>query len=291
MNIKSARRTKSESAVARGKYRYIRMIKLLFFFVCAINYVQAQDTTGMATVRPFNENDLKTFPVLWQQTAAEYRALCYQAFNVAELRVNEIPEQDFKNKKLAIVTDLDETILDNSFIAAYKIVNGKDINYKAWKKWIDQPVVPTVPGAVQFLQYAASKGITIFYISNRDVKGMNATLYLLAKLKLPDADTSHILLLTDNYSKEERRKYVSKDYDVIMLLGDNLNDFTQIFEDKPIDKRLSETDKARDDWGKKFIVLPNSTYGDWESALYNYQSDLSPAQEDAIRLQLLKNAK
>lgn len=294
MNIQSVGRLKFEFTVSGKKYQYMKKIKLLFFFVYAINYLHAQDTTATATVRPFTENDLKTFPVLWQQTAAEYRALCYQAFNIAEWRVNEIPEQDFKNKKLAIITDLDETILDNSFMAAWKIVNGKDIDYKSWKKWIDKPTVPTVPGGVQFLQYAAAKGISIFYISNRDVKGMNATLYLITKLQLPDADTAHILLLANtaaSSSKEERRKYISKDYDVVMLLGDNLNDFMQVFEDKPIDKRLSETDKVKDDWGKKFIVLPNATYGDWENALYNYQFDLPPAKEDAIRIQLLKNAK
>lgn len=256
MNIQSACRTKPGFAVSREKYYYIKKIKLLLFFACAINYLHAQDTTGMATMRSFTENDLKTYPVLWQQTAAEYRALCYQAFNIAELRINEIPEQDFKNKKLAVITDLDETILDNSFIAAYKIANGKDISYEAWKKWIDKPMVPTVPGGVEFLQYAASKGITIFYISNRDIKGMNATLYLLAKLKLPDADTSHILLLTNTSSKEERRQYVSKDYDVVMLLGDNLDDFMQAFEDKPIDKRLAETDKVKDHWGKNLSYCP-----------------------------------
>ncbi len=251
MNIQSTHRTKPESAVTREACHYMKKIRLLFFFACAINYLQAQDTTGMTAMRPYTENDLKTFPVLWQQTAAEYRALCYQAFNIAEWRVNEIPEQDFKNKKLAIITDLDETILDNSFIEAYKLVNGKDINYEDWKKWIDKPTVPTVPGGVQFLQYAAGKGITIFYISNRNVKGMNATLYLLTKLNLPDADTSHILLLTNSSSKEERRQSVFKDYDVVLLLGDNLNDFMNIFEGQPIDARLSETDKEKEEWGKK----------------------------------------
>ena len=72
-------------------------------------------------------------------------------------------------------------------------------------------------------------------------------------------------------------------YHVIMLLGDNLNDFTQAFEKKPVDERKSETDKVRDDWGKKFIVLPNSAYGEWENAIYDYERNLTPEQKEKKR--------
>ena len=71
-------------------------------------------------------------------------------------------------------------------------------------------------------------------------------------------------------------------YNVVMLLGDNLNDFMQLFEKKDIADRFAETDKTKDNWGKKFIVLPNATYGEWESALFNYQNNLS--SKDKINL-------
>ena len=72
-------------------------------------------------------------------------------------------------------------------------------------------------------------------------------------------------------------------YNVIMLLGDNLNDFTQAFEKKSSADRKTETDKAMDDWGKKFIVLPNPTYGEWENAIYDYKRSLTPEEKEAIR--------
>jgi predicted secreted acid phosphatase len=78
-----------------------------------MNYVYAQDSTSSAAMHLIEVN-LKTYPVLWQQTAAEYRALCYQAFNIAALRLNEISKKKLRKQKLAIITDLDETILDNS---------------------------------------------------------------------------------------------------------------------------------------------------------------------------------
>jgi len=61
------------------------------------------------------ESELKIYPVLWQQRAAEYRALCYQAFNIATLRLNAAVKNKGANKKTALITDLDETILDNSY--------------------------------------------------------------------------------------------------------------------------------------------------------------------------------
>src|SRR5438067_2760739 len=114
------------------------------------------------------EIELKIYPVLWQQQAAEYRALCYQAFAIATLRLNEIPKKKFKKGKLAIITDLDETILDNSYSEAQLIKDGRERTDQSWKEWLDRSAATAVPGAVDFLQAAKQKGATIFYISNRD---------------------------------------------------------------------------------------------------------------------------
>ena len=81
-----------------------------------------------------------------------------------------------------------------------------------------------------------------------------------------------------------------KKYNVIMLLGDNLNDFTSAFELRPISQRFIETDKVKNEWGKKFIVLPNATYGEWENAIYNY-GRLSPEKKEEMRKATLKGYK
>src|SRR5258705_6529649 len=66
--------------------------------------------------------DYQVTGVLYTQKAAEYRALAYQAFNVARAQL----DADFDKKSLkklpkatrkmprAIVVDIDETVLDNS---------------------------------------------------------------------------------------------------------------------------------------------------------------------------------
>ena len=236
------------------------------------------------------EQSLKIFPVLYQQTASEYRALCYQAFNMATLRLNEIPKKKFRKEKLAIITDLDETVLDNSYVEAQLIKDGKEFSNAIWKNWMDKSDATAVPGAVEFFKAAKQKGATIFYISNRDSSALQTTLANLVKLGLPDADMAHIMLQgKSTASKEARRQMVQAKYNVIMLLGDNLIDFMNVFEKGTVDERFAQTDQRKEAWGKKFIVLPNSIYGEWENALYNYErGKLNEAQKDAMRKALLK---
>jgi 5'-nucleotidase (lipoprotein e(P4) family) len=231
------------------------------------------------------EPKLKEFPILFQQQAAEYRALCYQAFNFASLRLDQMVKT--KAKKLAIITDLDETILDNSYQQAELIMKNENYTSKSWKEWTDMSAATAVPGAVAFLQKAKQKGVTIFYISNRDTTEIASTLINLQKLKLPNADTNHMLFLANTSSKEARREIVMKKYNVVMLLGDNLNDFLQVFEKKTIAERFAATDSLRNEWGRKFIVLPNGAYGEWESAIYNYERNLKSADKESMRKEKL----
>ena len=41
-------------------------------------------------------------------------------------------------------------------------------------------------------------------------------------------------------------------------------------------------------FGDSFIVLPNTLYGEWDGALFNYQYDWTPAQKDSIRRDWIK---
>ena len=161
-------------------------MKQVFFILLLFTatLTQAQDSTKYdASCSRF----IKSYPVLWQQTAAEYRALCYQAFNMARLRVDEIPKRKLRREKLAIITDLDETIIDNSYSEAQLMKEGKEYNNASWKSWTDMSAATAVPGAVEFLQHAKQKGIAIFYISNRDTSDVASTVINLQKHQAVEA--------------------------------------------------------------------------------------------------------
>ena len=255
----------------------------LFSFIVTTGFAQKDSCTGFLRT----DTEIKTLSVLWQQHAAEYRALCYQAFNIAKLRIDQYQKDHRCKTNLAIITDLDETILDNSYVLAKKIKENKELIFpQDFTDWVKLVKATAVPGAVEFLQYAKSEGFSIFYISNRLIIELDSTLSNLKKLKLPDADTAHMLFRNNTSSKESRRNAVEKNYKVVLLLGDNLNDFTEAFENKTIATRFIETDKAKTDWGNKFIVLPNSTYGEWEKILYSPEHK-TVCQKNLKRLELL----
>src|SRR4051812_5853126 len=119
------------------------MKKPLFIsvFLFIIVSVSAQDT-----LKTFQRNhtDSKLLPVLWHQQSAEYVALCYQAFNIATLRLEQMKLK--KGVSYAIITDIDETILDNSYYEAQSIKDDSEFNGSSWKRWTDKAAATPLPG-------------------------------------------------------------------------------------------------------------------------------------------------
>ena len=224
----------------------------------------------------------KIFTTAYQQTAAEYRALCYQAFNLARYRVDMYKPGN--GLKPAIITDVDETVLDNSPYAVNRARIGLDYEPFSWFEWTDRSSAKEVPGAGDFLRYASSRGIEIFYITNRDKRERNSTVENLRKLGMPNADTIHVLTKESGSAKEPRRKEVLKSHELVLFLGDNLSDFSFVFDKKTVSERNNLVDLNEAEFGRNFILIPNPVYGDWEGSIYQYNYKLSPAQKDsAIR--------
>jgi len=225
--------------------------------------------------------DGKIYATAYQQRAAEYRALCFQAFNIAHQRVNEIILTKTEKPKV-IVTDIDETVLDNSAYEVHQTLQDKNYESDAWYQWSSMIKADTVPGSLNFLKYAASKGIEIFYITNRSEKERDFTLKNLQKFNFPDANSEHLFPMQNTSSKEERRQNISANHTIVMLMGDNLGDFSSLFDKKNTDERNQNVNSVAAEFGSRFIVLPNPVYGDWESSLYNYNYSLTAAQKDSV---------
>ncbi|MFH2129021.1 MAG: 5'-nucleotidase, lipoprotein e(P4) family [bacterium] len=231
--------------------------------------------------------DQLVMATLWHQTAAEYRAIAYQTFNLARVVLDvELQKQTAKQK--AIVLDLDETLLDNSPYQAMVVV--KQTGYPhGWFEWIDAAQAGAIPGAVEFLKYADAKGVAIIYLSNRKITkdrkipGMQNTLKNMRALGFPQADESHMYLRNASSSKQSRRDEIATKFDIIMLFGDNLNDHDVIFEHKGVAERLAAVDANQKEFGHRYFVLPNAMYGEWEGAVYDYQWRKSTAEKSQMR--------
>ena len=113
-----------------------------------------------------------------------------------------------------------------------------------------------------------------------------ATAANLKKLGFPDVSDETLLVRTDaaSFSKEPRRRAVSARHRVVLLMGDNLNDFAEVFDgSRTVADRVAAVERNKERFGTRFIILPNVMYGDWESAVYGYDSKLTEAEKSARR--------
>lgn len=243
--------------------------------------------THNSSSRSITSLDYSLNAVLWQQRSGEYRALCYQAFALAKMKLNEKIYMHSKDAApLAIVTDIDESVLDNSPQQAHDILHHTTYTENGWKDWTSKAAAGALPGSVAFFQYADKMGIQCFYVSNRRPEERAATIKNLLEAGFPQADTIHVIMKDSTSDKEYRRLKIKKHYHIALLLGDNLNDFDKMFYQQPSYTRCNQVRDNSDLFGDLFIILPNAMYGDWESALWNGKK-ITPQEADKLKHEAL----
>jgi acid phosphatase len=238
------------------------------------------------------------FATLWQQTSAEYRAAALQAFDEARevlpialadsgwTAAVEQEGQDFAMLPPAVVLDVDETVLDNSPHQVRTILAGGSFDPEAWGAWVDEARARAVPGAREFLVFADSLGVAVFYVTNRDQPLEEATRRNLEAEGLPlDPEVDTILSRGEREGwgsdKTSRREAIAERYRIVLLVGDDFNDF--VSARLPREERDRLVQRYGDRWGDRWIMIPNPVYGSWEGALYE-EADDTP--EERARRQL-----
>jgi len=230
------------------------------------------------------DNTYLLMATLYTQQSAEYRALCLQSFRMArEALLRDLADRSV-NKPRALITDIDESVLDNSPFQAACILNNTDYPV-GWDEWCTLASARPVPGALEFLKLASGYGLDIFYVTNRKDHLRAPTLKNLQSLGFPDADDEHLVMRTGSSDKEERRQALRERFHISLLIGDNLGDFSSAFHHTDPETRARAVDEEATNFGTRFIVLPNAMYGDWESALYRGRDDL----DDRTRLLILQD--
>jgi 5'-nucleotidase (lipoprotein e(P4) family) len=230
-------------------------------------------------------SNLLTAAVAWKQTAAEFEALYYQGFNVARMQLDRaLQAHKPGDRPLAIISDVDDTVLSSNSYWGYMINADKEFfDDAAWDQWVADNGPVATPGAVDFLSYAQSKGVEIFYVTSRD-QGEKTYEYALANLRknnLPVADEKHLTVYRDSSNKEPRQQEIAKDYDVVVMLGDNLNDFKRKYYVADVKQRTRLMTEDKEQFGRKFIIFPNPTDGHWLKAIFGDSEPPATAQNRA----------
>lgn len=224
--------------------------------------------TGCAT-RPFTHGDSehKVLALLWMQNAAEYRALSFQAYNVAIDRLERAVAQKRVGKPLAVVLDIDETVLDNMPFEAANVLGDKPYSDESWDEWIELRQARALPGVVRFTEEARRLGVEIFYVSNRRIKSLESTYQNMVEQRIV-VKRENMFLRTTTSSKLDRRATILEKYEIALLIGDNLIDFHEAFEGLSNSDRATFVDSYSQEFGRRLIVIPNPIYGDWLDAIY-----------------------
>lgn len=242
--------------------------KTLMVLACSVSLLcgcssQTTKKGDDATTELYQRNVLA---LSWMQNAAEYRALCYQAYNGAYEHVKASLKQK-TDKPRAIILDLDETVIDN--IPAEATINevarnGKDFN-DYWLAWESMASANAMPGAAEFLKKVDKLGVQIFYVSNRSCMNVDFTNKNLKSLKFP---MKNKIRCKDNTSnKKARFDKILEKYNVVAFLGDNATDFPISIYGVNGEDRNKIVDKNSSQFGVKYFVLPNPVYGEWFSQI------------------------
>ena len=275
----------------RSKRNYLYALVLVACSSTATYFV-----SHSSAQKPAADNEYQVAATLYMQKAAEYRALTYQANNIARWLLDEdlagknkhdIPKADRK-KPRAIMVDIDETVLDNSAYQGQSIIQHQGFDVKSWYAFGELRKSKAVPGAVDFVNYAGSKGVKVFFVSNRDEPQKQATMDNLKAVGFKDVGIDNVLLRQlgpdgkpVTSSKEPRRDMIRQKYRILFFMGDNMDDHSADYERKSIAERFALVDRDRELFGKRYIVLPNAMYGTWENALYDYKN---PSDADRAKI-------
>ena len=200
--------------------------------------------------------------VRWVRESNEYIVLCNQVYANAinKLKDTLSPNQyslNILHNNYAVVMDLDETVLDNSYYQVELYNKKEKYNPDSWDEWVLKEEAGLVPGTYEYIRFLRNNNIQIIFISNRMHKRLEETKNNMKKLGIYSSDDIYLLRIDRADKKTIRRAEIfnstgrMKDYktfEIIQYLGDAIGDFE--FENL-------------DRFGLNQFVFPNPMYGKW----------------------------
>ena len=242
---------------------------------------------------------------LWMQRAVEYRANTLTVYALARIRLDEAladrnwtaapGEQtgDFQNLPPAVVLDVDETVLDNSKYQVWLMRADQSFSTKSWNQFCAARISAAIPGAVEFTRYAESKGVKVFYVTNRGAETEKDTRENMATLGFPMGGNVDTFLMQGEKpdwtgAKSTRRAAIAKDYRVLLNIGDNLGDFDDRYRSSEAE-RVKAYEAGMAYWGKQWLMLPNPTYGSFDTAPYGHDFKKSRDEQRKAKRDVLES--
>lgn len=237
--------------------------------------------------------------VLWDQTSVEAQGNALAIYALGQMRLDQAlmdktwtaapAEQTgaFADLPPAMILDVDDTVLNTAHYQAWNIKAGTNFTGATWTQYVKSQVDTAIAGAVAFTQVAAAKGVTVFYVSNRNMEEKPATLELMHRLGFAFKDGTDTFLAAKQQpdwtsAKGTRRAFIAKSYRILLAFGDNLGDFTDEYKGT-LAQRQAVFVKNQAHFGLDWLVVANPTYGSFESAPYNSDYKLSVDEQRTMK--------
>ncbi|WP_289297737.1 HAD family acid phosphatase [uncultured Reyranella sp.] len=278
----------------------MRMRKALIF-----GFLLASISGGAARAQETPPASDLLLATLWTQRAVEYKANALTVFALARIRLDEAladkswtaapAEQtgDFANLPPAVVLDVDETLLDNSKYQVWMMRTNQSFSTKSWNQFCAAQVSTAIPGAVEFTKYADSKGVKVFYVTNRGAETEKDTRENMQQLGFPMGGNVDTFLMQGERpdwtgAKGTRRAVIAKDYRVLLNIGDNFGDFDDRYRTSEAD-RVKAFEAGMGYWGKQWLMLPNPTYGSFDTAPFGHDFKKSRDEQRKAKWDVLES--
>ncbi|MGI9372495.1 MAG: 5'-nucleotidase, lipoprotein e(P4) family [Hyphomicrobiales bacterium] len=250
------------------------------YFITARSY--ESDAVIEQEIRPPHE---MLNAVLWQKTSAEFEAIALQSYGLATNNLvqavgdphwNAVPESPANAANLppAVIMDLDETVLDNAGYEEILIAQNIEFSKDGFTQWCVSQKSTAIPGAVDFITQARAQNVAVYFVSARSAAQLECTIKSLNRLGVSISAPKKEIILTDGADKAQHRREISKFHRVILLIGDNLDDFVDGSR-ASAQQRRQIARQYQEFWGKSWIILPNPMYGHWEAAHFAHDYGLS----------------
>jgi acid phosphatase len=168
------------------------------------------------------------------------------------------------------------------------VLDDAEYDPGTWDQWVAMKAAPAVPGAVEFINSMAEKGIEVIFITNRECKPRPGsdepcpqeqnTIDNLRNVGIHVIKPDNLLLKNEkpewSSEKKSRREAVATNYRVVMLFGDDLGDFLPNVKKNITSGERSElVRKYGSHWGTKWFMLTNPMYGSWLRVLDDPKSN------------------
>jgi 5'-nucleotidase (lipoprotein e(P4) family) len=198
----------------------------------------------------------------WVRTAAEHNAMFLQTFKLAREKLSNAV-QGRAAGTWAIITDADETLIDNSEYQR-RLLPAGTFDEATWNAWVQERAAPALPGAVDYVTVVRALGGRVVVVTNREDEVCDETRDNLHAVGLL---VDLVLCRRGVSDKNPRFESVQSGtaggglppLEVVQWLGDNIQDFP----------RMTQSARAGGPaafalFGERYFVLPNPMYGSFE---------------------------